>query len=142
MNPRALTVLEYDKVRERLAERTAFAVSRELALALVPSSGRRLIELGLRATSEAKRLLVLQPEFSVRSAHDIREAARDARVGVTLEPEVLQEVRDTLESCAYVRNVLSRFREELPILSELAATIQVVVHDVVQQHEVAHRSSS
>lgn len=124
MNPRVLSVLEYDKVRERLAERTAFAASRELALALVPTRGRRLIEIGLNETSEAKRLLNLQPEFSVRSAHDVREAAREAARGVVLDPEVLLEVRDTLESGAYVRNVLSRYKDELTLLSDLAGTIE------------------
>ena len=124
MNPRVLTVLEYDKVRERLAERTAFAASRELALALVPTRGRRLIEIGLNETSEAKRLLDLQPEFSVRSAHDVREAAHEAARGIVLDPEVLIEIRDTLESGAYVRNVLSKYREELPLLSDLAGTIE------------------
>jgi DNA mismatch repair protein MutS2 len=124
MNPRVLTVLEYDKVRERLADRTAFAASRELAMALVPTRGRRLIEIGLNETSEAKRLLDLQPEFSVRSAHDVREAAREAARGIVLDPEVLLEIRDTLESGAYVRNVLSRHKDELPILSDLAGTIE------------------
>ncbi|HEU5318117.1 MAG TPA: endonuclease MutS2, partial [Chloroflexota bacterium] len=112
-----------DKVRERLAERTAFAASRELALELVPTASRRLIQRGLDETTEAKRLLDLQPEFSVRSAHDVREAARNARIGATLDPEVLVDVRDTLESGAYVRNVLSRHRDACPILADVAGTI-------------------
>jgi len=134
MNLRVLSVLEYDKVRERLAERTAFAASREQALALVPTSGRRLIEIALNETSEAKRLLDLQPDFSVRSAHDVREAAQEARRGVVLDPESLLEVRDTLESGAYVRNALTRHKEDLPILSDVAGTIEPcpIVHRAIK----------
>jgi DNA mismatch repair protein MutS2 len=51
MDPRALTVLEFPKIRERLAERTAFAASRELALSLEPSSGRRAVVQGLQETT-------------------------------------------------------------------------------------------
>jgi DNA mismatch repair protein MutS2 len=123
VNPRALVTLEFDKIRDRLAERTSFAASRELARDLLPTSSRRLIQIGLRETSEAKRLLVLQPEFSVRAAHDVREAARNARVGSILDAEVLLDVRETLESAAYVRGILVRYPEDLPILSDIAGTI-------------------
>src|SRR5262245_17730894 len=98
MDTRALHVLEFSKIRERLAERTAFAASRELALALTPSAGRRTVEEGLRETSEARALFELQPDFSVRSAHDVRGPAERARVGALLDVEALQAVRDTLES--------------------------------------------
>src|SRR5918998_226103 len=100
MNPRVLSVLEYDKVRERLAERTAFAAR--------------------------------------------REAAR----GVVLDPEVLLEVRDTLESGAYVRNVLSRYKDDLPLLSDLAGTIEPcpvvlrAIRDAIgERGEVLHSAS-
>ena len=123
VNPRALATLEFDKIRERLAERTSFAASRELALELLPTNSRRLIEIGLNETSEAKRLMLVQPEFSVRAAHDVREAARNARVGSILDAEVLLDVRDTLESAGYVRGILVRYPEDLPILSDIAGTI-------------------
>jgi DNA mismatch repair protein MutS2 len=123
MNAHALTVLEFDKVRERLAERTAFSASRELALALEPSNGRRAVEHGLHETAEARLVFGLQPDFSVRSAHDVREAAESARIGALLEPDALLDVRDTLESGAYVRATLSKFADRLPLLADRAQTI-------------------
>ena len=107
MDARALTVLEFPKIRERLAERTAFAASRGLALDLEPSAGRRAIETGLNETSEARLLLELQADFSVRAAHDVRPVVQRALVGAVLDPPALQEVRDTLESALYVRGVLN-----------------------------------
>ncbi|HEX2185451.1 MAG TPA: endonuclease MutS2, partial [Chloroflexota bacterium] len=118
-----MTVLEFPKIRERLAERTAFAASRELALSLEPSSGRRAVVQGLQETTEARLLLELQPEFSVRSAHDVRQAAESARLGVMLDAEVLLDVRDTLESGAYVRQVLTKHAERVPLLADRGQTI-------------------
>ncbi|HVG95474.1 MAG TPA: endonuclease MutS2, partial [Chloroflexota bacterium] len=123
MDPRALTVLEFSKIRDRLAERAAFAASRELALALEPSAGRRAIETGLRETAEARLMFELQPDFSVRAAHDVRPAAGRARVGTLLDAAVLQEVRDTLESAQYVRGVLNRLADRLPLLAGRAETL-------------------
>ncbi|MBI3970371.1 MAG: Smr/MutS family protein [Chloroflexi bacterium] len=123
MDSRAVTTLEFDKIRERLAERTSFAAGRELALALEPSNGRRAVEYGLRETSEAKLIFELQPDFSVRSAHDVRHTAANARIGALLEPATLLEVQDTLESGTYVRGVLLRFADRVPILADRAQTI-------------------
>jgi DNA mismatch repair protein MutS2 len=123
VNTRVLSVLEFDKIRERLAERTSFAASRGLALSLEPSSGRRLVELGLQETTEARLIFQLQPEFSIRSAHDVREAAESGRIGATLDPDVLIDVRETLESGAYVRNVLTRHADRVALLAGRAETI-------------------
>jgi DNA mismatch repair protein MutS2 len=123
MDARALAVLEFPKIRERLAERAAFAASRELALAVEPSAGRRAVETGLGETSEARLLFELQPDFSVRAAHDVRPAAERAQVGTMLDAATLQEVRDTLESALYVRGVLTRHVERLPLLAGRAETL-------------------
>lgn len=123
MDPRALAVLEFPKICERLAERAAFSASRDLALSLAPSNGRRAVEQGLRVTSEARLLLELQPDFSVRSAHDVREATENGRMGGILDSEVLLEIRDTLESGAYVRSVVTRLAERLPLLADRAQAI-------------------
>ncbi|MDQ3700962.1 MAG: endonuclease MutS2, partial [Chloroflexota bacterium] len=135
MDPRALIVLEFPKILDRLAERTAFAASRELALALQPGTSRRTIEHGLRETSEASLLFELQPDFSVRSAHDVRDAAERSRVGIVLDVEVLQEVRDTLESGVYVRNALTKLADRLPLLADRGQTIDpcVVVTQAIKE---------
>ncbi|HXI16278.1 MAG TPA: MutS2/Smr-associated SH3 domain-containing protein, partial [Chloroflexota bacterium] len=44
-------------------------------------------------------------------------------IGLLLDPEVLMDVRETLESGAYVKNVLAKFADELPILADLSVTI-------------------
>jgi DNA mismatch repair protein MutS2 len=123
MDARTLSVLEFDKIRERLAERTSFAAGRELALALEPSNSRAVVQRALQETTEARLLLELQPEFSVRRAHDVRAPAEHAGRGVTLEPEVLLDVRDTLESGAYVRSALAGVADRLPLLAATAQTI-------------------
>ena len=57
------------------------------------------------------------------AAHDVRPAAERARVGTLLDAAVLQEVRDTLESAQYVRGVLNRLADRLPLLAGRAETL-------------------
>src|SRR5581483_7861437 len=123
MDVHTLAVLEFEKIREQLAARTSFAASRQLALALEPSSSRPVVEERLAETAEARLLLQLQPDFSVRRAHDVHAAVEDARRGVVLDPEALLEVRETLESAAYVGETIGRFAARVPRLAAQAEAI-------------------
>ena len=76
MNRHALDVLEFAAICERLAERTSFSASRELALALEPVAQASTVYLLQAETAEARRLLErMPPRFS--GAHDVREEAYD-----------------------------------------------------------------
>ena len=123
MDPRALTTLEFDTVRARLADFAAFSASRELALASEPVASPLIINLALTETSEARRLLELAPDFSIRSVRDVREAATTARIGATLDPRVLVDLRDHLESVAAIRNAMLRLGGDLPNLANRASTL-------------------
>ena len=123
MDPRALTTLEFDTVRTRLADFAAFSASRELALASQPVASPLTINHALTETSEARRLLELAPDFTIRSVRDVREAATTARIGATLDPRVLVDLRDHLESVASIRNAVLRLSGDLPNLANRASTL-------------------
>jgi DNA mismatch repair protein MutS2 len=53
---RTLNILEFPKIRERLAQHTSFSASRELALALMPDDDATFIRRAQRATSAARQL--------------------------------------------------------------------------------------
>ena len=68
MDRRALTTLEFGKVRDQVAAYTLFSVSRELALGAEPTASRLAVQHALSETTEARRLLTLVPDFIVRGA--------------------------------------------------------------------------
>ncbi len=120
MDDKSLEMLEFPKIREILAGYTAFSASRELALNLQPSPSPALISLLLKQSAEARHLLTLEPDFSIRGALDVREAARMAAIGKILDPQALVEIQVTLAAARYVRNNQRKLGKELPSLWDIA----------------------
>ncbi|HEY50017.1 MAG TPA: endonuclease MutS2 [Dehalococcoidia bacterium] len=123
MDEKSLEVLEFPKVREILANFTSFSASRHLALNLKPWSDPALISQLLTQSAEARRLLSLEPDFSIRGVVDVRDAARKASRGKLLEPQTLVDIQTTLASARHVRSTLRKNAGETPLLWELADRI-------------------
>jgi DNA mismatch repair protein MutS2 len=116
-----LDTLEFPKIREQLARHTAFSASRELALALLPSTDAYEIRLRLRRTSEARRLLDERPDVSIGGARDVRAAVGRARRGGVLESPQFLEIGGTLASGRRLRGTLIKLDEAaFPQLRDLA----------------------
>jgi len=124
MNDKTLSVLEFHKVLNRLAAYTAFAPSRQLALNLRPGNDLHQVQQALNLTSEARRLRDLKPGFTIGGARDIGDALQRAGIGATLEPADFLDIRATLISSRAVRAALLRLAATLPLLAEVARTIQ------------------
>jgi DNA mismatch repair protein MutS2 len=123
LNEKALEVLEFGKVLDRLAAQTSFSASRDLALALRPTADVVEVARQLRLTTEARRLLDLRPNASVGGARDVRSAVQRAALGGVLDPQELLEVRATLETGQLLRTSITRLADEVPTLADLAQTI-------------------
>jgi DNA mismatch repair protein MutS2 len=116
-----LDTLEFPKIREQLARHTAFSASRELALALLPSTDAYEIRLRQRRTGEARRLLDERPDVSIGGARDVRPAVGRARRGGVLEAGQFLEIGGTLASSRRLRVTLTKLDEAIfPQLRELA----------------------
>ncbi len=109
---RTLQILEYPKIRERLAQHTAFSASRELALALVPDDDATFVRRAQRATSAARQLFDAFPDITIGGARDIRQPVLKALRGGVLEPEQLLEVSATLAAMRQLRVRLLKLPEE------------------------------
>lgn len=119
-----LETLEFPRVRERLAQYTAFSASRELALTLEPATERDAVEGRLNLTSEARRLLDEQPDLTIGGARDVREAAQHARRGGMLESSTLLELAGTLRSMRRLRERLHKLADDVfPLLIEFGADL-------------------
>ncbi len=125
MTPRALRVLGWPAVQERLAAACASAMGRERALALAPVPWVDEVERRQRETSEARLLLEQAGGLPVRGARDIRATAHRARIGGVLGPRELLDIRDTLAVARTLRGFVVSRRDGAPVLAEIAERIQV-----------------
>lgn len=123
MNSRVLQLLEFDKVRLRLAERTSFSVSHDLALALTPYPTLGEAERAQQAADDAATLLRLKPSFSIGGARDVRAVVRQSALGGIIEPLVLLDIGATLASVRMVRETLTRLDDQLTVLGEIASDL-------------------
>jgi hypothetical protein len=101
MDQRTLRILEFDKIRARLADQTSFSLGRERALALQPTDDIREAQTWQAETREARRLLDEKSDVHLGGVHDLRPLAEQATLGSTLLPADLLSIRSTL--CARAR---------------------------------------
>jgi DNA mismatch repair protein MutS2 len=96
MNAKALHVLEFDKILQRLAEHSSFSAGRELALNMLPTYDLSLARQWLAETTEARRLLGEHSDVHLGGVHDVRPLLPLAERGAVLLAGDLLEIRSTL----------------------------------------------
>lgn len=124
MDEKNLETLEFPKILARLAEYTDFSASRELALALRPTTDLVKAQARQQETSEARRLLDIQGAVSVGGARDVRPKVEAAVRGATLLPADLLEIAETLSSGRKLKRSLGRMTDQFPRLAATAARIE------------------
>ncbi len=127
MDKSSIAMLEFPRVRERLANYTSFPAGRELALSLQPTSDAEWVKLLLRQSAEARRLLSLRPDFHISEAYDVREDTTRAEKGVSLDPLILLRVLKTIAAARLARNGLNKLSGELPALWGIVQDITVLM---------------
>ena len=125
MDARTFRVLEFDKIRERLAEHTSFSLGRERALALMPADDIRQAIVWQAETREARRLLDEKSDVHLGGVHDLRPLVEQATIGSTLTPMDLLTVRSTMVRARTLSRMLGRLSEQFPNISDVAQRIAV-----------------
>ncbi len=128
MEERSLRVLEFAKIRERLAASTSFNVGRERALALLPIDDVRLVREWQAETREAQRLLEEKSDVHLGGVHDLRPQLEQAVRGGILVPTDLLDVRSTLQRARSLQRTLTRVADNFPHIADVAARIVVPQH--------------
>jgi len=123
MDAKTLRTLEYDRILERLAVYSAFAVSAEKARALQPSTDLETARRWLMQVDEARLLLEAQPSTSIGGARDVRQAAEAAQRGVVLTPSDLLDVKYTLISARNLARLFEQSAGQFPQLAAIAAEL-------------------
>jgi len=116
MDDKTLHTLEYFKILEKLADRTAFAASREKAMALRPTSNIHEARLWQDETSEAVEFLVTRPDMTIGGVRDIRASVDLARRHGVLQPSDLLDVKNTLIAARTLRRSFEPHSERFPSL--------------------------
>jgi DNA mismatch repair protein MutS2 len=123
MDKNSLDMIEFPRIREILAAQTSFAVSKELAESLLPSSDPAVVTLLLKQSREARHLLSIRPNFSIGGVTDIREPVTLAAKGKVLETGPMQDIGETLSAIRVVHSNLSKVSAEIPALWDIAGKI-------------------
>lgn len=126
MDKSSINMLEFPRIRENLAGYTSFAAGRELALSLQPLADPAHIQLLLKQSAEARRLLSVRPDFHITEAFDVTEDVTRAEKGASLDPATMLKVLKTVTASRLARNGLSKLAEDLPALWGIARETSVL----------------
>jgi DNA mismatch repair protein MutS2 len=134
MDERTLRILEFAKIRERLASRTVTRAGRELAEGLQPSGDVETVRAALAETVEADAL-TRDGEVPLRGTHDVRDMLQRASIGSVLDPEELLGLRDTLTAIRRCKGHVQARRDRVPVLADLALTMATFepLEDAIRQ---------
>ena len=149
MKERTLRVLEFTKIRDRLASKAMTDMGRERCEALVPSSNITEIQRMQAETEEATVILQYVGASPLVPFSDVRASLTLAEKGATLSPKALLEVAALMQSARAARKALDTERDNTPILKELAQRLstlhnveQDITNAIISEDEIADRASN
>ena len=123
MNERNLRVLEFGKIRERMAALAVTEMGRECALRIEPSSDATTVRRRQAETEEAATVLAYNGSNPMAWFTDVRDHLKLAQIGSTLSAKALLQVADALKAARLVRGALVTEREDTPLLTQLGSLL-------------------
>ncbi len=117
MDERTLRVLEYPKIKARLADLAACSLGKRRALGLEPDNCPDRIARALAETTEAVQAVERHGRVPFGGLTDVSDLVRRARVGGTLEGAETNAVRDALRASRLVRAHFGAHADDLPCLA-------------------------
>lgn len=132
LREKALGLLEFDLIRERVAERTTFFAARELALGMVPAWDEYAVAELQQETSEGRCVMDEGGDVDMHSAADIEEAVARASLGGILTGVELLSIADALDVHRRTRTGIMSVRQYAPLLADIAEGIPDL-HELVRQ---------
>lgn len=151
MNERALRVLEFNKVKDKLKKFAVTSGGKELAEKLVPYESAFEVRNALDESKEAYELLVKKGNPPFEGLHDVREGIERAAKGGTLTPGQLMYIGNMLRASRRVKEYLDRdeVEESFPRLEDLAYILTPIKNlendiekSIASEEEVSDKASS
>ena len=116
----AIKTLEFDKVKNILADKTATALGRQAVGAMRIESEFAKVKRLQEETAEALRIMDEGKRFPFGGAYNIVSEVKRAELGSTLDPEELLHVQTTVAAIRQMKFFLQDEAEIAPVLSEYA----------------------
>lgn len=118
----ALTLLEFDEIRRRLAASTRTAIGAESAADLTPAADPSDVAARQQETAEARRLLDTTGALELGPGADLRPSVRRAVLGGLLPGAELRHIGALAAAARWNRSSLAR-RDDLPLLAAVARNL-------------------
>ena len=126
MDPKALRVLEYEKITEMLCRECSSSLTREQAKHLLPLSDVDDVRSALNETEEAYIVLMKKGAPPLGNFYDVAGLAHLAGKDGTLNHKQLLEVAYNLQTARRTAAFLSSDLPELPFIDGLVSAIAVL----------------
>ena len=123
LRARAQTLLEFNVIRERVADRATYFPARQMALGLQPSYDEYEVALLQQETAEGRAVLDESGEVDMYSPDDIGESVVRASIGGVLTGMELLAIAQTLDVHARARSGILAVRQHAPMLADIAESI-------------------
>ena len=148
MNERALSVLEFTKVRAMLAAYAVSDAGKAACMQLVPMSALNDVVAAQDETEEATVVLNYQGANPMLPFSDLSDTLARAEKGATLSPKALLTVADTLRAARGVRAALVTDRDNTPRITAAASLLQPlrlleqdITLAILSEEEIADQAS-
>ena len=146
---RELRVLEFDKIREKLAAGSVTPMGKALCLALMPDSDFDQVTRTLNETQEAVLLTEYTGGNPLHTFENVSEELELAKKGAMLSPRSLLNVAGCMAAARAAKALLDKDYERTPILSSLASLITVnqaleqeITDAILGDEEISDRAST
>jgi DNA mismatch repair protein MutS2 len=131
-----LRILEFDKVKEQLAEHASSPLGLERIDALMPSSDLEEVAAWLEETDEAATVLRLAGYAPLDGVVDIRPHLKRAAIGGVLSPQELVEVAATSVASRQMKRLIMDLHEEHGGLERLSIYADELVEVPALEHDI------
>lgn len=128
MNTKVLTTLEYDKIKQQVAQYLVTPAGKKLLANLYPSSNYQQVQLDLNRTQDAADILRLKGGIPLPKLADVHLQLKRLKINAALNGKELAEIAKVLRSAAEVKSFFSQLAIEevnLHSLNALANQLQV-----------------
>ena len=149
MNERNLRVLEFPKIRARMAALATTEMGRACALELTPSSDPFLVRRMQQQTEEASTVLAYNGSNPMAAFTDVRPFLKLAQIGSTLSAKAILQIADAMKASRLVRSALVTDREDTPLLTELGSRLYAnrrleedIFDAILSEDEISDHASS
>ncbi|AIF51428.1 endonuclease MutS2 [Pelosinus sp. UFO1] len=134
MDASVLKTLEYNKIREMLADKSSSIMGRELAEKLVPANDFAEVTKRIAETREAREILDAMSSIPLGGIRDIRSLLKRAEIGSVLAPDELVAIGSTLYASRRMKSFFVDMPAAFTILPGYVQNITVVrnVENVIE----------